>query len=284
MSRQYTYFILHKRKRSQTGDSVMNVLNILESKDRGDKLVMITAYDYTSARLIGQSDIDLILVGDSAAMVMHGHDSTLPISNIEMAGHVAAVKRGAPDSFIIGDLPFLSYRRSLSENMASVCALMQAGANAVKLEGLAGNRDTITHIVQSGVPVMGHLGLTPQSVNSLGGYRVQGRSDAAHHQLLTDAHALQEAGCFSLVLECVPSELAREVTEALDIPVIGIGAGVHVDGQVLVMQDLLGLNTDFKPSFVRSYMDGAEQFKKAFDRFAADVRSGEFPSEAESFS
>ncbi len=263
---------------------VMNVLSILEAKQRGDKLVMVTAYDYTSARIISQSDVDMILVGDSAAMVMHGHDSTLPISNDEMAVHVAAVKRGAADKFIIGDLPFLSFRRELSDNMDAVCALMQAGANAVKLEGIAGNLETIRHIVESGVPVMGHLGLTPQSVNTLGGYKVQGRGEQAHQQLIADAQSLQDAGCFSLVLECVPGELARSVTETLDIPVIGIGAGADVDGQVLVMQDLLGLNTDFRPSFVRSYMDGAGLFSDAFNRFASDVRSGEFPSDTESFS
>lgn len=260
-----------------------SILGLHKRVAEGGKLAMVTAYDYSVARIISQTDIDIILVGDSAAMVMHGHDSTLPIDTAQMAIHVAAVRRGAANKFIVGDLPFMACRRSLADSVDAVTQLMQAGAHAVKLEGAGSNTETIAHLVESGVPVMGHLGLTPQSVHALGGYRVQGRGQQAHQQLLDDAHRLQQAGCFSLVLECVPAALASTVAAQLDIPVIGIGAGNGVDGQVLVMQDLLGMNQSFSPSFVRRYLNAEALFAEAFNRYAADVQSGDFPSQAESF-
>ncbi len=261
----------------------MNILDLAERKRKHDRIVMVTCYDYTSARIIEQSDIDIILVGDSAAMVMHGHSTTLPIDNNMMAGHVAAVRKGAPGKFIIGDLPFLCYRKSLPQTMEAVAGLMQAGAEAVKLEGIDGNEETIRHIVQSGVPVMGHIGLTPQSVNQLGGYRVQGRKQSDRARLKEEALACQQAGCFALVLECVPETLAAEITAALTIPTIGIGAGAQTDGQVLVMHDLLGLNQDFKPKFVRRYLDGNQQWLNAFNQYAQDVRDGTFPADEECY-
>lgn len=261
----------------------MNILKLPERKRRQDKIVMVTCYDYTSARIVEQSDVDMILVGDSAAMVMHGHSTTLPIDVEQMAWHVASVRRGAPGTFLIGDLPFLSYRKSLESTMDAVGKLMQAGAEAVKLEGIEGNGETIRHIVQSGVPVMGHIGLTPQSVNQLGGFHVQGKEAADRARLKAEALACQQAGCFALVLECVPETLAAEITSALSISTIGIGAGAQTDGQVLVMQDLLGLNQDFRPKFVRRYLDGNQQWLDAFNRYARDVRDGSFPASEERF-
>ncbi len=261
----------------------MNILKLPERKRKQQKIVMVTCYDYTSARILGQSDVDMILVGDSAAMVMHGHPTTLPIDVEMMAWHVASVRKGAPKTFIVGDLPFLSFRRSLTETMEAVARLMQAGAEAVKLEGISGNEATIRHIVESGVPVMGHIGLTPQSVNQLGGFHVQGGSASDRERLKSEALACQSAGCFALVLECVPETLAAEITASLSIPTIGIGAGAHTDGQVLVMHDLLGLNQDFKPKFVRRYLDGRKQWLDAFNEFAGDVRSGRFPASEERY-
>lgn len=261
----------------------MNVLDFKTKKNRKEKISIVTCYDYTSARLVNTTQTDGILVGDSLAMTMYGEKTTLPATVELMAQHTLSVSRGAPDKFIIGDLPFLSFRFSLTENMRAVGSLMRAGAHAVKLEGVRGNEDLIQHIVESGVPVMGHLGLTPQSVNQMGGYRVQGRSQEQADLILTGARKLEECGCFAVVLECVPSALARQISERLTIPTIGIGAGPDTDGQVLVWQDLLGLNTEFKPKFVRQYLNGGELFTSALNQFVDDVRSGAFPSEQESY-
>jgi 3-methyl-2-oxobutanoate hydroxymethyltransferase len=261
----------------------VNILKLPERKRNGEKLVVVTCYDYTSARILEQSDVDMILVGDSAAMVMHGHNTTLPIGVEMMAWHVASVRKGAPRKFIIGDLPFLSFRKCLADTMDAVGRLMQAGAEAVKLEGIAGNETTIAHIVQSGVPVMGHIGLTPQSVNQLGGFHVQGGTAAERDRFKAEAIACQAAGCFAIVLECVPETLAAEISAALTIPTIGIGAGAQTDGQVLVMQDLLGLNQDFRPKFVRRYLEGSQQFLDAFNAFARDVKDGSFPASGERY-
>ena len=261
----------------------MTILNLAEYQNRKDPIVMVTCYDYTFARILNESDIDMILVGDSAAMVMHGYETTIPIDTDAMAVHVAAVSRGAPDKVIVGDLPCLSYRKGLQSTMESVEKIMKAGAQAVKLEGIAGHQDIVRHIVDSGVPVMGHLGLTPQSVNQLGGFRVQGKTKDSRDRLIKLAIACQEAGCFSLVLECVPDKLPAEITKMLDIPTIGIGAGIHTDGQVLVMQDLLGLSRDFKPRFVRTYLDGYATILDAFNRYTADVRSKSFPADKERY-
>jgi 3-methyl-2-oxobutanoate hydroxymethyltransferase len=261
----------------------MNVLDFQDYKTRGEKIVMLTCYDYTSARIVEDSDVDLILVGDSAAMVMHGHGTTIPADIEMMCRHIESVSRGARDKFIVGDMPFLSFRQSLTDNIRAVASVMQAGAHAVKLEGIEGNSETIRHIVKSGVPVMGHLGLTPQSVNQLGGYRVQGRGDSAAALLKQEAKDCEQAGCFALVLECVPDDLAAEITAELNIPTIGIGAGARTDGQVLVMQDLLGLSNDFKPKFVRNYIDGRSVLLDAFNAYASDVKTGNFPAPDESY-
>jgi len=261
----------------------VNVLDFPDRKKNHERLVMVTCYDYTTASILGESDVDLILVGDSAAMVMHGHDTTLPIGVEEIATLVRAVKRGAPDKFVVADMPFLSYRKGLQASMEAVEVLMKAGAEAVKIEGITGHEDLVRHITDSGVPVMGHLGLTPQSVNQLGGFKVQGRSEESQARLLREARACEAAGCFSLVLECVPAELAGEISRSLAIPTIGIGAGVETDGQVLVMQDLLGLSGDFRPRFVRRYLDGRALFLDAFNRYASEVREGSFPAEKERY-
>lgn len=261
----------------------MNVLDFQTLKSRQEKIVMLTCYDYTSARIVQETDVDVILVGDSAAMVMHGHGTTIPADIDMMCRHIESVARGTQNKFIVGDMPFLSFRQSLTDNMRAVASVMKAGAHAVKLEGIEGNAETIRHIVKSGVPVMGHLGLTPQSVNQLGGFRVQGRGEDAGHKLFEEALACEKAGCFAVVLECVPDELAAKITRALNIPTIGIGAGPDTDGQVLVMQDLLGLSSDFKPRFVRKYLDGKRLWQDAFNAFASDVKSGSFPAADESY-
>ncbi|MDH4018910.1 MAG: 3-methyl-2-oxobutanoate hydroxymethyltransferase [Xanthomonadales bacterium] len=261
----------------------MNVLDFQACKARHEKIVMLTCYDYTSARIVQDSDVDVILVGDSAAMVMHGYGTTIPADIEMMCRHIESVARGTKNKFIVGDMPFLSFRQSLTDNMRAVASVMKAGAHAVKLEGIEGNTETVAHIVKSGVPVMGHLGLTPQSVNQLGGYRVQGRGDKAAKALMEEALACEQAGCFALVLECVPDELAGEITASLSIPTIGIGAGAGTDGQVLVMQDLLGLSSDFKPKFVRKYLDGRKLWQEAFNSYASDVKSGQFPATDESY-
>ena len=244
---------------------------------------MITCYDSWSAAIIEESNMDCILVGDSVAMAMHGHDSTIPADVDLMALHIAAVRRGAPTSFIIGDMPFLSIRKGLVPAMDTVEKLMRAGANAVKLEGIAGHDDIISHIVDSGIPVMGHIGLTPQSVNQLGGYRVQGKTDEKAKELIEDAQALEEAGCFAIVLECVPASIGKIISEGLSIPTIGIGAGKECDGQVLVLQDMLGLNNKFQPKFVRTFMDGFNNIKDALNEYDSVVKERSFPAEKESY-
>jgi len=261
----------------------LSVLDFAARKAAGEKLSMITCYDYASARVLNETTVDSLLVGDSLAMVMHGYDSTVHATIQLMAIHVAAVARGAPDKFIVGDMPFLAARKGLKEAMEGVGALMQAGAQAVKIEGEAGQAELMAHIVESGVPVMGHLGLTPQSVHALGGHRVQGKAEEEARALLESALRLEDAGCFALVLECVPRTLAAQITRRLGIPTIGIGAGSETDGQVLVLQDMLGLNPDFKPKFLRHYADGYWLLSDAVNRFHGDVVRGCFPSQKESY-
>lgn len=261
----------------------MNIHDFQKMKDEGRKISMITCYDYSSARAVADSNIDCILVGDSLAMTMHGYPNTLAATTAMMSLHTAAVAKGAPAKFVIADLPFLSYRKGLKEAMDAVHELMSAGAHAVKLEGVRGHAEIVRHIVDSGVPVMGHLGLTPQSVHGLGGMKLQARTSAALKVLATEARELEKAGCFAIVLECVPSAGARTVTGLLKVPTIGIGAGQHVSGQVLVYQDLLGLNPGFKPKFLRVYANTFEVIRTALNAFDTDVKSGVFPSESESY-
>jgi 3-methyl-2-oxobutanoate hydroxymethyltransferase len=260
----------------------MNAVEFRSLK-HGDRLIAVTTcYDFWTARILDEADIDAVLVGDSVAMVMHGHDSTIPATVEMMALHTGAVVRGAPRQFVITDMPFLAMRRGLGPAVDAVEALVGAGAQAVKVEGIAGQADLMRHIVESGVPVMGHLGMTPQSVHRLGGYRVQGRGDAAG-ALLEDARRVEDTGCFALVLECVPADLAGQITDTLAIPTIGIGAGTAVDGQVLVLHDLAGFLPDFQPRFARAFRPGAQHLKDAIADFTAAVRSGAFPSEKETY-
>ncbi len=258
----------------------MSVLQFFEKKRMGQKITMMTCYDYTSARIVADTSIDALLVGDSVAMTIHGFKDTVSATVDMMCDHIAAVSRGAGKKMIVGDMPFLSFRQSLPETMSVVQRLMQAGASAIKLEGAIGNEKTIRHIVESGVPVMGHIGLTPQLVHTLGGYKVQGKTDHSRQRLVEEAQALQDAGCFAFVLECVSADVASEITKNSAVPTIGIGAGRETDGQILVWQDVLGLNIDFKPKFVKAFLNGAELFKENIDLYVKAVQSGEFPSDA----
>ncbi len=260
-----------------------NVLEFQKMKEQGRKISMVTCYDFTSARIVAESNVDCVLVGDSLAMTMHGSDTTLEATPELIALHVKSVRRGMPNKFIVADMPFLAHRGSLDRTMEAVRTIMAAGAQAVKIEGVDGSEDTIRHIVQSGVPVMGHLGLTPQSVHQFGGFKVQATDPQAAEMLMNQARRVQECGAFALVLECVPTHVAAMVTQNLAIPTIGIGAGSGCSGQVLVFQDLLGLNTQFQPRFVRRYLNGFELVKDALNRFDNEVKSGEFPSEKESY-
>ncbi len=261
----------------------MNVLDFQKMKDEGCKISMVTCYDYASARAIAASSVDCILVGDSVAMTMHGHPTTLSATTPMMALHTAAVARGAPSKFIVADLPFLSYRKGLKDAMDSVQELITAGAHAIKIEGVRGHAEIIRHIVDSGVPVMGHLGLTPQSVNMFGGMKVQAKTETASKILTSDARELEAAGCFSVVLECIPSDAARRVTDLLKIPTIGIGAGPDVSGQVLVYHDMLGLNPGFAPKFLKIYANAFEAIHAALNAYDQDVKAGRFPSAGESY-
>lgn len=259
------------------------VTDFARFRAEGNPISMVTCYDAWSARIIAESPIDAVLVGDSVAMVMHGYPDTVHADTAMMSTHTAAVRRGLGDKFLITDIPFPEHRKGIPAAMAAVDRIMKAGANAVKIEGAQGHLDVIGHIVESGVPVMGHLGLTPQSVHQLGGYRVQGREEAAARQMELDALALQEAGVFAIVLECVPAGLAERITEKLSIPTIGIGSGVQCGGQVLVLQDVLGLNLGFRPKFLRTYAEGSVDFGEALTRFDADVKASQYPSTEESF-
>jgi 3-methyl-2-oxobutanoate hydroxymethyltransferase len=255
----------------------VTIADLAAMKARRERFVMLTAYDALTARVLDEAGIPLLLVGDSLGMVVLGHDSTLPVTMEDAVTFTAAVARGARNAVVVGDLPFGSYQASSSEALRNATRLVQAGATAVKLEG--GNRSAkaVRKIAQAGIPVMGHLGLTPQSVNAFGGYRVQGRGERGE-ALLAEAEALQEAGCFALVLEAVPAELGTRVTEALDIPTIGIGAGPGTDGQVLVVSDLIGLTPDPVPRFVKRYADLRSILSEAARHFAKDVGEGHYPA------
>ena len=246
-------------------------------------LVMVTAYDAPGARFASDAGADLILVGDSLAMVVLGYDDTLQVTVDDMAHHIAAVARARPDAHVVGDLPWMSYHVSESETVNNAARLIRSGAQSVKLEGGRKRLPMIEKIIGAEIPVMGHIGLTPQSVHAMGGFKVQGREGEAARQIVQAAKAIEHAGCFALVVEGVPAPVAEQVTEAVDIPTIGIGAGPRCDGQVLVYHDLLGLQDRLAPRFVRRYADLGEASVDAIARFAADVRSGAFPSDAESY-
>ncbi|HTL66578.1 MAG TPA: 3-methyl-2-oxobutanoate hydroxymethyltransferase [Lacunisphaera sp.] len=258
-----------------------NILDFARAKREAQPIVVVTAYDALMARLVAASEVDAILVGDSAAMVVHGYPSTVHATITMMGTHTAAVRRGAPATFIVSDMPFLSVRQGRDGAVRDAGVLVQAGATAVKIEGVAGHEDIIAHLVQSGIPVMGHLGLTPQSVNQFGGHRLQGTSPEAAARARKEAEMLERLGAFALVLECVPAALATEISRERAIPVIGIGAGAGTDGQVLVLSDLLGLDPTFKPRFARRYMDGHEAVTGALNQFVHDVRAARFPAREE---
>ncbi|CAM3634582.1 3-methyl-2-oxobutanoate hydroxymethyltransferase [Corallococcus sp. ZKHCc1 1396] len=253
-------------------------------KQSGQKICMVTAYDATFARILDEGGADVLLVGDSLGMVIQGQDSTLPVTMDQMVYHSAAVSRGAKRAHVVGDLPFMSYQVSPQEAVRNAGRLVAEGnVGSVKLEGGAEFADTVRAIVRASIPVMGHLGLTPQSVHKMGGYVVQGRDEDAARRMLDDALALEEAGAYALVLEGVPLELARTITQSLKIPTIGIGAGKHCDGQVLVCYDLLGMNPDFKPKFVKRFANLHGNITEAANTYFAEVRAGTFPDEDHSF-
>lgn len=257
---------------------------IRKMKHEGEKISMLTAYDYTTAKILDDSGIDVILVGDSAANVMAGYDTTLPITLDQMIYHAQCVCRGVKRAFVVVDLPFGTYQSDSQRALDSAIRIMkETGANAIKLEGGEEVSESIIKIVNAGIPVMGHLGLTPQSINQFGSYKLRAKEDAEAIKLKKDIKILEKIGCFSVVLEKIPSILAKEVTESVSIPTIGIGAGAHCDGQVLVYQDMVGMNEGFKPKFLRKYLNLYEQINGAVKDYIKDVKSLKFPNENESY-
>jgi 3-methyl-2-oxobutanoate hydroxymethyltransferase len=257
----------------------VSIHDLRAAKQRGERFTMLTAYDAGSAALLDEIGIPVILVGDSLGMVVLGYESTVPVTLEEMLHHTRAVARGAPNAIVVGDLPFGTYQDGPSQALASATRMLkEAGANAVKLEGGGPIVEVTARLVRAGIPVMAHLGLTPQSVNQFGGFKVQARDDAAADQLVEDAVALADAGAFAIVLECIPTELGRRVTEAVEVPTIGIGAGHHTDAQVLVWHDLLGLTSGRLPRFVKAYADLRSEIVGAVKTFQHEVADGEYPA------
>jgi 3-methyl-2-oxobutanoate hydroxymethyltransferase len=262
----------------------VTIHTLRQKKQRGEKIAMLTAYDATFARLLDESGIDLLLVGDSLGMVIQGQDTTLPVTLDEVIYHTRAVARGTTRAHIVGDMPFMSYQGGVEEGMRNAGRLIkEGGAHSVKLEGGAQHAELVARLVACGIPVMGHIGLTPQSFHQLGGFKVQGREDGGTERLIADARALEQAGAYAIVLEGIPTESAAALTATVTIPTIGIGAGPDCDGQVLVIYDLLGMDDAFKPKFVRRYEHFAMRVRTAVSAYIDDVTAGEFPSEAESF-
>ena len=263
----------------------VTINTLRKMKQAGERITMLTAYDASFARLLDRAGTDVLLVGDSLGMVVQGHDTTLPVTMDQMVYHCAAVKRGIERAHLVGDLPFGSYQGTADEAVKNAVRLVaEGGAEAVKLEGGAEYADVVRRVVRAGVPVMGHIGLTPQSVHKLGGYVLQGRTEEKAQKLLADAKALEDAGCYSLILEMMPAELSAEISQTLSIPVIGIGAGAGCDGQVLVVYDLLGMNPDFAPKFVKKYLDLGVLIRDAVARYNDEVKHGAFPGPEHSFS
>ena len=257
----------------------MTTLDFLKAKQENRKISMITCYDATFAKLIDETDIDCILIGDSCSMVMHGETTTIPAKMEWMVEHTRSVRNGT-SKYIVADMPFLSTRKGIP--FATECAgqLLVAGANCVKIEGVFGQEDVLHHLVMSGIPVMAHLGLTPQFFQAFGGHKMQGKTEAAAEKIIEEAKKAEELGCFCVLLECIPASVAGKISKAVSVPVIGIGAGVNVDGQVLVLQDMLGMS-GFKPRFVRQYLNGAELIKGALNQYAQDVHDASFPGPEE---
>ena len=262
----------------------MKLHDFKRKKEQQTKISMLTCYDYPSARIIADSHVDCVLVGDSVAMAVHGHNSTIMATMEMMLLHTAAVARGLAGQFLVSDLPFLCHRESQATTIQNTKQLLQAGAHAIKIEG--GDADvcqTISYLVTSGVPIMGHIGLTPQSVLQLGGYKIQGRAQEQADELVQQARDLEAAGCFALVIECVPAQLAKTITDAISIPTIGIGAGAETDGQVLVWHDMLGLQTDFNPRFVKRFADGKAHLLAGINAYTNDVQHAHFPTRDHAF-
>jgi 3-methyl-2-oxobutanoate hydroxymethyltransferase len=262
----------------------MTVPEIVRKKQRGDKITCLTAYDYSFARILDEAGVDILLVGDSLGCVIQGHPNTLPVTVEEMIYHTRAVARGRKHALLVSDMPFLSYQVSREEALRNAGRLLQQGsAEAVKLEGGVSQRENIQAITRAGIPVMGHIGLTPQSVHALGGYKVQGKEKDTRSRIMSDAHAVEEAGAFAVVLEGMPADLAEEITAAVRIPTIGIGAGAGCDGQVLVIHDMLGLFDDFTPKFVKRYAELKQAASSAVKNFISEVKERKFPGPEHSF-
>jgi len=262
----------------------ITVSSLQKFKRENRKITMLTAYDATFARLLDEAGIDVLLVGDSLGMVIQGNENTLPVTLDEMIYHSRAVARGSQHAHIVGDMPFMSYQASAEQAIQSAGRMLkEGGAHAVKMEGGVELAETVHKLVRAGIPVMGHVGLTPQSVHAMGGFKVQGKTADAAARIRDDAHALQEAGAYSIVLEGIPAPLAAEITGSLEIPTIGIGAGAQCDGQVLVIYDLLGMNDAFKPKFVKRYEHFAQRIRGACAEYADEVRRGAFPTAEHSF-
>ena len=260
------------------------VITFKQAKEKGEKLTMLTAYDYSTAKLIDEAGINAILVGDSLGMVVLGYEDTLSVTMEDMIHHIKAVSRAAHSALVVGDMPFMSYQTSVYDAVKNAGRIVQEGsAGAVKLEGGASVYEKVKAIVNAQIPVMGHIGLTPQSVNMFGGFKVQGKDEIKARNIVEDAKKLEDAGVFSIVLEGIPYKLAKIVTESVSVPTIGIGAGKYCDGQILVYQDMLGLFSDLKPKFVKSYGNAGEVVKKAFKDYISEVKSGIFPDEKYSF-
>jgi len=263
----------------------ITITKIKEMKQKGEKITMLTAYDYATAKLVDAAEIPLILVGDSLGMVVLGYESTIPVTMEEMLHHTKAVVRGTKQAMVIGDMPFMTYHISVEDALYNAALFIQeGGAQAVKLEGGVTVAEKVKRIVDCGIPVMGHIGLTPQSIHQFGGFKVQGRTPEAAARLLEDAKALEEAGAFSVVLETVPAQLAKLITKKIGIPTIGIGAGIDCDGQVLVINDLLGSYTDFVPKHAKQYAKLTDIIRKAVTQYDNEVKAGKFPTEKHSSS
>jgi len=280
----YTIFVKNHIMTKDSNQSRVTIKILNQMKNNSEKISMLTAYDFSFAKIIDEAGIDIILVGDSASNVMAGHETTLPITLDQMIYHASSVVRAVNRALVIVDLPFGTYQADSKEALKSAIKIMkESGAHAVKLEGGYQAKESIERIIQAGIPVMGHLGLTPQSIYKFGTYEVRAKDKQEADTLLNDALMLEEIGCFSVLLEKIPNTLSKEVSSKLTVPIIGIGAGSHVDGQVLVLQDMLGMNKDFSPRFLRRYLDLDSLVGNAIKKYSTDIKSGDFPNEEEQY-
>lgn len=280
----YTIFVKNHIMTNNSNQSRVTIKILNQMKNNSEKISMLTAYDFSFAKIIDEAGIDIILVGDSASNVMAGHETTLPITLDQMIYHASSVVRAVNRALVIVDLPFGTYQADSKEALKSAIRIMkESGAHAVKLEGGYQAKESIERIIQAGIPVMGHLGLTPQSIYKFGTYEVRAKDKQEADTLLNDALMLEEIGCFSVLLEKIPNKLSKEVSSKLTVPIIGIGAGNHVDGQVLVLQDMLGMNKDFSPRFLRRYLDLDSLIGNAVKKYSTDIKSGDFPNEEEQY-